>query len=265
MENPRKYGRPPFSVAVIHGGPGAAGELAPMARELTHECGILEPIQTLASIDGQIHELQAILEKHGDFPVKLVGHSWGAWLSFIFAAHHPRYVRKLIIIGSGPFEQKYAPRIMETRLIRLGEEKISKLYALNEALNDPDANNRNAIFAKFDELMFKVDSFNPLPLHAEYMDFNYDIFQCVWNEANKLRQSDKLLKLGKHILCPVVAVHGDYDPHPFEGVEKPLFHVLNDFRTILLKNCGHYPWLEQNAREMFFEILKEELSEGNDE
>ncbi|HOT01736.1 MAG TPA: alpha/beta hydrolase [Acidobacteriota bacterium] len=34
MENLRTYGRPPYRVAVIHGGPGAPGCMAPVAREL---------------------------------------------------------------------------------------------------------------------------------------------------------------------------------------------------------------------------------------
>ncbi|MCG7853028.1 MAG: alpha/beta hydrolase, partial [Methanosarcinaceae archaeon] len=88
----RKYGSAPFSVAVIHGGPGAAGEMAPVARELAPVCGTLEPLQTSASIDGQVRELQTILKTHGDIPVILVGHSWGAWLSFIFTSRHPGYV-----------------------------------------------------------------------------------------------------------------------------------------------------------------------------
>jgi len=29
MENLRKYGKSPFSVAVVHGGPGAPGEMPP--------------------------------------------------------------------------------------------------------------------------------------------------------------------------------------------------------------------------------------------
>ena len=28
----------------------------------------------------------------------------------------------------------------------------------------------------------------------------------------------------------MIAIHGDYDPHPAEGVEKPLATVLKDFR-----------------------------------
>ncbi len=110
MEDLRKYGSAPFSVAVVHGGPGAAGEMAPVARELASVCGTLEPLQTSASIDEQVQELQTILKTHGELPVTLVGHSWGAWLCFIFAALHPGYVRKLILIGSGPFEEKYGEK-----------------------------------------------------------------------------------------------------------------------------------------------------------
>jgi hypothetical protein len=35
MKNLRIYGKAPFNVAVIHGGPGAVGEMAPVARELS--------------------------------------------------------------------------------------------------------------------------------------------------------------------------------------------------------------------------------------
>ncbi|MHA1167837.1 MAG: alpha/beta fold hydrolase, partial [Candidatus Hodarchaeales archaeon] len=31
----RKHGKPPYSIAVIHGGPGAGGEMAPVAIELS--------------------------------------------------------------------------------------------------------------------------------------------------------------------------------------------------------------------------------------
>lgn len=76
--NLRHYGTEPFSVAVIHGGPGAPGDIAPVARELSSACGILEPLQTATSLDGQILELQSVLEESGDLPATLIGHSWGA-------------------------------------------------------------------------------------------------------------------------------------------------------------------------------------------
>ncbi|MBE0448903.1 MAG: alpha/beta hydrolase [Actinobacteria bacterium] len=254
----RKYGRMPFTIAVIHGGPGAPGEMAPVARELSSLWGVLEPLQTATSLAGQLQELQEDLRKHGKLPITLIGHSWGAWLSYIFAAYHPLLVKKLLLIGSGPFEEKYASRIMETRLSRLSEKERLRVHDLREALRDPNTKDKNAILAQFGKLMFETDSFSPLYFREE-IEYRYDVFQSVWKEAKELRRSGKLLELGKQIQCPVVAIHGDYDPHPYEGVEKPLSQVIKDFQFILLKKCGHYPWVEREAKDTFYEILKEEL------
>ena len=87
----------------------------------------------------------------------------------------------------------------------------------------------------------------------------FDVYRSVWSEAESLRSSGRLLELGKRIRCPVVAIHGDYDPHPYQGVKKPLEEILTDFHFILLENCGHTPWIERGARETFFDVLKKEL------
>jgi hypothetical protein len=57
VNNLRKYGRRPFSIVVIHGGPGAPGEMAPVARELLKVAGILEPLQTADSVEGQVAKI----------------------------------------------------------------------------------------------------------------------------------------------------------------------------------------------------------------
>jgi len=80
MNNLRKYGNGPFTVAVIHGGPGAPGEMGPVARVPSPIRGTLEPLQRSASIEGQLEELQTILITNGNLPVTLIGHSWGAWV-----------------------------------------------------------------------------------------------------------------------------------------------------------------------------------------
>ncbi|MCD1295075.1 alpha/beta hydrolase [Methanocella sp. CWC-04] len=257
--NIRKYGNSPFTVAVVHGGPGAPGELAPVAKELSLITGTLEPLQTSASIAGQIQELHDVLKEHGDLPLTLIGHSWGAWLSLMFAARYPIFVKKLILIGSGPFEERYASKIMETRLNRMNEEERSEVRALTEALNDPCTGSKAAALSRLGKLMSKSDSFETLPDNGEEILCQDEIFQSVWNEAKKIRQSGDLLKIAEKLRCPVIAIHGDYDPHPYEGVEKPLSRILNDFRFILLKNCGHEPWKERAAKDRFYLLLNEEL------
>jgi pimeloyl-ACP methyl ester carboxylesterase len=260
MKNLRAYGKAPFSVAVIHGGPGAGGEMAPVARELASGWGVLEPLQTATSLEGQIEELKTVLERNGDLPVTLIGFSWGAWLSYIFAADYPAIVKKLTLIGSGSYEEKYAAGIRETRLNRLSEENRTEIESLIEVLDNPTAGGRSTAFARFGALLSKADAYDPITYESEVIDYQVDIFQSVWKDAAELRRSGKLMELGKHIKCPVVAIHGDYDPHPAEGVQKPLSAVLESFRFILLKNCGHMPWIERQARDIFYGILKQELS-----
>ena len=259
MKNLRKYGNEPFPLAVIHGGPGAPGEMAPVARELSTIMGVLEPLQTATTLEGQVRELKAVLEKHAALPITLIGFSWGALLSFIFATRYPSFVRKLILIGSAPYEEKYAANITQTRLSRLSAEERKQVLSLMETLNGPSFADKNTTMARLGNLLSQADSYDPLPHDDEILECQYDVFQGVWEQAEQLRSSGELLELGKRIKCPVVAIHGDYDPHPAAGVVEPLSRILKDFRFILLEKCGHRPWLEHNARDRFYDILKQEL------
>ncbi|MHA2224827.1 MAG: alpha/beta fold hydrolase [Candidatus Hodarchaeales archaeon] len=263
MENLRKYGDVPYTIAVIHGGPGAGGEMAPVARELSSFWGVLEPIQTVKSIDGQIRELKTVVEMNGVLPISLIGFSWGAWLSFLFTAKHPELVKKLIIVGSGPFEEKYAVGVEETRLNRLNKEEGIEFKAILKILSNYKAEGQDTALVRLGELTLKTDQYDPIRHTSDKfksMEFRSDIFQSVWREAVEMRRSGKLIEYGNNIKCPCTAIHGDYDPHPKEGVQKPLMSILKNFRFILIKNCGHKPWIERQARERFFEILETELS-----
>ena len=259
MKNLRKYGEPPMNIAVIHGGPGAPGEMAPVARELSSVQGILEPLQSAWTIEGQIMELKDVLEKEGNFPLILIGWSWGAWLSFIFASQYPMFVKKIILIGSGPFEEKYARTIMQTRLSRLSEKEKFEVLFLMRIMDDPTITDKNKTMRRFGKIISKADSYAPLPHKSEILECRYDLYHKIWEQAARLRSSGRLLRFGRKIKCPVIAIHGDYDPHPYEGVKNPLSRVLEDFRFILLKKCGHQPWIEKHAREKFFDTLKNEL------
>jgi pimeloyl-ACP methyl ester carboxylesterase len=263
MENPRKYGEAPYRVAVVHGGPGAPGEMAPVARELSALCGVLEPLQTADSVDGQVEELKTLLEKNGDLPVTLIGHSWGAWLSYILAARYPSLVKKLALICSGAFEEKYAVSIMSTRLSRLNDEDREEVLSLMAKFESPGDEDMDRLFSRFGRLMEKADSFSLLPADNEVLETDYAINQAVWGQAHEMRTSGELLKIGKKIRCPVLAIHGDYDPHLPEGVNEPLSGILKKFEFVLLPKCGHYPWLERNARDRFYDMLKQEISETN--
>jgi pimeloyl-ACP methyl ester carboxylesterase len=262
MKNLRKYGQSPYTVAVVHGGPGAPGELAPVARELSSLTGVLEPLQTKSTLEGQVQELRGVLKEHADLPVILIGHSWGAFLSFIVAARYPALVKKLILIGSGPFEQKYADNIAGDRLNRLSEEERIEAINLIDIINGSAAGDKDKSMARLGALFAKADTYAPLPPllpEKEVFAVSEEINRLVWAEAKELRISGELLEMGKEIKCPVLAIHGDYDPHLAEGTKVPLARVLKDFRFVLLEKCGHEPWMERFARDKFYELLRREI------
>lgn len=260
MENIRKYGKEPFNIAVVHGGPGALGEMAPVAKELSKIYGVLEPLQTKISIDGQIQELKDVLETYGCFPLTLIGHSWGAWLVYIFAAKYPKFVNKLILISSGPFEDKYVSLMEETRFNRFNDEEKNRINDLIKCLNDSKIDDKRGIWSEFGSLMSKVDNYSPIHVENDYVQSDVS-FGNVINEAMILRKNGQLLDLGHKIKCPVAAIHGDYDPHPYLGVQDPLSKVLQTFQLFILEKCGHNPWCELYAKDEFYRILKNELNE----
>lgn len=253
MSNLRYFGEPPYRVAVLHGGPGISGEMAPVAQELSSELGVLEPLQTKDDLKDQVEELRTVLDDHGDDPFTVVGYSWGAWLGWMLAAQYPDLVRKLILVSSGPFEDHYASQVQVNRMKRLSRDEQAEVRTLSKRMEDPDS------FARFGEIMARTDFYDPIPVSPDGVQLRPDIYQKVWPQAKELRKSGKLLKMAAKIKCPVVAVHGDHDPHPAEGVRGPLSRSLKDFKFYLLDRCGHTPWMEKQAREEFFKILNREL------
>lgn len=257
----RQYGEGPYRLAVLHGGPGAAGSAASVARELGRDFGVLEPIQTALTAAGQIEELKAQLEAHAELPAVLIGHSWGAMLAYMFAGRYPRMVRKLILVGSGVFEEQYAEQIKDIRMSRVPPELREEAAELMSCLGSLTDENRDAVLSRLCEVMGRSDYYDPLPHEPdlEPLDFMPDVHARVWSDAKALRQSGEMLRMGRGIGCPLVIIHGDYDPHPVEGITEPLCKDEIPFRLIMLDKCGHEPWIERHARDEFFRLLRREL------
>jgi len=160
------------------------------------------------------------------------------------------------MIGPGPFVGGYESDIRDMRMSRLDNDRQEQIRSMVAKLEDPKVGKKDVILRRFGELIRLADSFDPLPPQTPAeVNVSYDIFSGVWFEASQIRSSGELLQMGKDIKCPVVVLHGDYDPHVPEGIEGPLASVLKDLRFIVLENCGHRPWEERQARERFFEYL----------
>ena len=203
-----------------------------------------------------------MLTAHAVIPATLIGHSWGAWLSLMLTARSPHLVEKLVLVASGPFTSEYAAEIAPARDARLSPQEPRDLERIEEALQSATGTEKNGLFAEYAALSSKIDSYSPIEAPNEILSGGLDVFEAVWPEAALLRDNGHLLEMARHVVCPVIAIHGDYDPHPIAGVEKPLSSAVKDFHVVLLEKCGHTPWLERDAREAFYAVLLRELRRG---
>jgi len=278
LEKFRKHGTKPYKIVALHGGPGAVGDLYDVAVTVAgwDIAGVMEHLQSAKNINGQVEELHSIISKETAAPVTLIGHSWGAWLGWIYTARYPEDIAKLVLVSSGPFEQKYVDSIMSTRLSRMKEdEKLFVQDFLNRFNTKKSGSTKNTtdkvMLTKFGKFMESVDAYDPIILlkpkrrslvSASNGEVNPAVYAKVWKEAEKLRRTGKLLNYGKKINCPVVVIHGNYDPHPFLGVKKPLKKVLipEKVEFHLLKKCGHKPWIERQDKDKFLKLIKQIIS-----
>jgi pimeloyl-ACP methyl ester carboxylesterase len=227
--------------------------------KLSEKTGTIELLQSRYSLTGLIGEIHEIVTGHASFPVIIAGHSWGAWLGIIFSKKYPDLVRKLILIASGPLQAHYARNIMSTRMDRISPAKRESLNVLMNKLNESETG-KNDIFERIGHILDIADTYKSIQDISSDIEYNYEIYEAIWPQAANLRDSGELLSIASSIACPVVAIHGDYDPHPAEGVEKPLSEYVKDFRFILLEKCGHYPWKEQFAYRRFYKFMENEIT-----
>jgi pimeloyl-ACP methyl ester carboxylesterase len=232
-----------------------------LAKLLTDRYGILEPYQSEMTIDEQIEELKIQITNHTNEKVILVGYSWGAWLSFLFTAKYNGLVKKLILISSGPFEEKYVSQIMMNRLKRLNSVDKKRMKNILHQLNQEVIEDKQATLEEFKKILTKADYFDPLR-QDEPIAFDEKIYKKIWAEASQLRKSGALLKQAKNIQVDVTAIHGDYDPHPYQGVKEPLAEQLDHFKFILIEKCGHQPWIEKEAKDEFLNQLINVIDEN---
>ncbi|UYP46085.1 hypothetical protein NEF87_002370 [Candidatus Lokiarchaeum ossiferum] len=260
----KTHGSVPYQIIVLHGGPGAWGEMAPVADQIADKCGVIEPYFLEETLQGQLNELKQIIQLLHLKTVSLLGFSWGAWLGYLFAAKYPALVTKLILVGSGPYEHQYFLKLLETRESRMNPSQKELYLEILQKLRDPDESNKNSLISQLGALCSKIDQYHPDPFEKSFPSPHFDLdrstyFQQALNEVIGMRKSGELLQQAEKILCPVVAIHGDYDPHPANGVKIPLEQKIENFKFFLLEKCGHKPWIEKFARTNFFNILKSVL------
>lgn len=139
-----------------------------------------------------------------------------------------------------------------------------KFDELLKRLNSDKEIEKDGLLKRLGEFVNKSDNYCAFEIDTDKEDclpVEGDKYSAIWKEAAVLRENGELLRLADEIRCPVVAIHGEYDPHPIDGVKLSLQNKIKDFIIYTLGKCGHSPWKEKHAHQEFYEILRKELEE----
>lgn len=252
----REYGIGMDPVIVLHGGPAAAGDVAPLARELGKQWHVFEPFQRGSggkplTVATHVQDLDDLIRERcaGCHPV-LVGHSWGAMLALAYAARHPATPNALVLIGCGTFSLA-ARAEFEARLeARLTPTDRASLAHINET--EADANRR---WAAVGRLMTRVYGHDIEDVPGEVAEIDTVAHEQTWADMLRLQRDRVYPSAFAAIRVPVLMLHGEADPHPGGLIGDDLRRYIPHLEYQELTKCGHSPWLERQARAVFFETL----------
>jgi pimeloyl-ACP methyl ester carboxylesterase/GNAT superfamily N-acetyltransferase len=244
------------TVVLVHGGPGAPGSLAPLARDLARECRVVEPYQRRSggqplTVDRHVADLEEILnESCADARATVVGHSWGAMLALIHAAAHPGRIASLVLVGCGTFDREARAEFqarLDRRIDRALRERLERLEAEEP---DPDAR-----LARTANLLLPAYSRDPTVSRLEGERCDARGHRETWSSYLELEARGFVPAAFAAIDVPVLMLHGADDPHPGATIRGSLERHLPRIEYRELARCGHYPWIERAVRPELLEVL----------
>lgn len=247
------------NIVLFHGGPGSPGNMPTLQKQLAknNPCLIVE--QRKDSIHELLQDIHLQIDFFSSEEVVIIGHSWGAWLSAIYAATYPKKVKKLIQIGCGPLEQKYLEEIHRRRISRLDPAQQESYLSSIGNLGSYDILRSKLALQTLKHLTDTSDHFEVQTKFDFSPPVDIQHFKVLSKEISGLRKSGALVNYYKEINCPILFLHGNYDPHPIEGITEPLSAAKVSYKMIPIKKCGHEPWMERKAAPKFYEKLNAEL------
>ena len=252
----RFYGDKGPVVIVLHGGPGASGNAAPIAMGLSRHFRVIEPWQrikggTPLTVAVHIADLRLLIESRckDEKPI-LVGESWGAMLALAYASEYPETVSSLVLVGCGTFDKKSRGQALQTRLDRI-QDYIDRHPEYKADLRlDPSMQ-----VMKWHEM---TDNYRPDPAREGYPPaepFNMPAHKETWTDMIRCQDQGKYPGAFSAVASPVLMLHGDYDPHPGKSTRNLLKLYIPHLEYHEFERCGHSPWIEKYAQDEFFKVM----------
>lgn len=245
-------------VVLVHGGPGVCDYFAPVVPMLADRyavyryeqrgCGRTEAAAPF-DVATLVADLEGLRVAWGLDRMRVVGHSWGAGLAFMYASEHPdRVERALLWCGIGIVDEHQAAqraaierRLTPAEVVRLDQLRELRLAAvpdLDGAL-DREAMRLLAISDLADRANVRL-----LPDPPFDYPSNWAVNRAVNTDWRTLMSAGELDRRARAVRVPTIVWQAEGDPRPAEPARK-LAALIPGARFEILPAAGHLPWIER--------------------
>ena len=258
-------------LVILHGGPGLDHSyFLPQMEKLadTYEliffdqrgCGKSSARLDSAAmtLDALVEDIDRVRDAYNLNTMNLMGHSWGALLAMFYAIKHGDRLNSLILVNSTPPTSE-----LRSAAFKIIEQRTSREDSLAQAalVRTPEFKRRDpAAMQKYFRLLFRGTFRNHSMADELTLTFGPDygarsrLMQYLAKDP-QLQSYDLLGRLAT-ITCPVLIVGSDFDLSP-PGANEAIHSHIEGSRYVLMKNCGHFPFIEAPAQ--FFPLIRDFL------
>lgn len=205
------------------------------------------------TIDSMINDIEIIRNHLNIESWIILGHSFGGMLGSYYASKFPEKIKGLILSSSGGINMDLFSRLDITS--RLSQSDNDSLNYWNANI----ANGDTTYFARLQRGKFLAPAYlfkkSNVPVVAERLtQGNPTINRLVYQNMRKINFdcSEGL----KEIKVPVLIIQGKEDLIDKKTAETAM-KVVPHSTLVILKNCGHYGWLDQPKQ--YFRSINEYL------
>lgn len=209
----RDYGDSGSLIIVLHGGPGALGHMAPVARKLADSDRVLEPLQRSSggerlTVARHVADLHDVITSYAEESrPALLGASWGAMLALAYAAAHPGASGPLVLVGCGTFDPVARADLQRTIAERMTEEIGERLTAAEQLGAD-------AALKASAKALIPIYSYHVVRSPHEHDEVDAQAHRETWDDMLRLQAEGIYPAAFSTINVPVLMIYGVFDPHP---------------------------------------------------
>ena len=170
-------------------------------------------------------------------------------LAVAYAAAHPDTISGVVMVAPGTFDavsRRHMNELIDERTTPSVRQKMADL--VNQV---PDPNQRLKMHAKLMEGAYCFDS---VPVRSTE-PFDAGSYKETWDDMVRLQAAGVYPAAFKAITCPVLMLHGAFDPHPGDLIAASLLPHISHLEYRMWERCGHYPWLERAVTKEFYSVL----------